>query len=188
MAPRSLSFISVSFVISLTRLAVSLAIALGGAVALVPAQSTPAQPANSSLPADLAAFLAALPKWSTSVAVKAAYGYKDNLLLSFADEERSAFARGGVEVLLLRVPQGPFEYSFYADVEATHYFSATTYDHDAKVWLRTEPGYRVGETLKISLPVTGYYYDQVYDVSDTDLERQIAALKVHGGMIAPTVR
>ena len=147
-----------------------------------------AAPAGSAAAPDIAEFLAALPKWSTSVAVKTGYGFKDNLLLSHVGEERSAFARGSMEFLLLRVPQGSFDYMVFAELEGTHYFTAKTSDRDAKVWVRTEPAYRLGESVKLSLPVTGYYYDQVFDVSDTDVDRRVAELKVRGGMIGPVAR
>ncbi len=142
----------------------------------------------SALPAELEALLDSMPNWSVSTAARVSYGFKDNLLLSFSGEERSAFARGGVDFLLLRVPRGSFDFSVFAEAEGTHYFSARTSDEDARVWIQAEPGYRLGESLKLSVPVTGFYYDQVFDVSDTDIERLVAELKVKGVMAAPTVR
>ena len=162
------------------------ALALAGSTA--PAQTDSTSFANAALSPELVALLRMLPKWSTSTALATSYGYKDNLLLSFVGEERSAFVRGGVELMLLRVPRGQFDYSLYAEAERTHYFSAKTADHDAKIRVRTEPGYRFGDTLKVALPLTGYYYDQVFDVSDTDVERLIARLKVKGVMAGPLVR
>ncbi|MFM8338071.1 MAG: hypothetical protein ACKODK_21150, partial [Opitutaceae bacterium] len=68
--------------------------------------------AASSSPA-----LPALPAWSTFAAVESGFGYKDNLLLSAAGEERSAFTRGTAEVLLMRAPTGSMEYSAFAQAE-----------------------------------------------------------------------
>ncbi len=123
-----------------------------------------------------------------SSSVRASYGYNDNLLLSFVNEERSAFARGQVDFLLLKVPQGQFDFWAYAEAGGTRYFSAQSTDHDSKLRLQTEPGYRFGDKWKISLPITGYYFDEVFDVSDTDIEREVAQLKVRGAMINPTLR
>jgi hypothetical protein len=120
--------------------------------------------------------------------VAVSYGIKDNLLLSFAAEERSPFVRGSIEVILIRVPRDQFDFTFFAEAESTRYTSGQTLDDDAKVWVQAEPAYRLGETLKFALPVTGYYYDQVFDVSDTEVERFVAELKVTGGMIGPSVR
>jgi hypothetical protein len=90
--------------------------------------------------------------------------------------------------MLFRLPRDQFNFSFYSEVAGTRYTSAQTVEDDAKVWLHADPGYRVGETLKFALPVTGYYYDQVFDVSDTEVERLVAELKVAGVMVGPMVR
>jgi hypothetical protein len=175
-------------VITLIRLAVRLACAVGAASSFALAQVVSPTVYNGASAADLVAFLSTLPRWSVSTSLAASYGFKDNLLLSFAAEERSPFVRGGVEVVLLRVPQDQFDFSFFAEAERTQYTSGHTLDDDAKVWVRTEPAYRLGDTLKFSLPVTGYYYDQVFDVSDTEVERLVAELKMTGIMIGPSVR
>lgn len=143
---------------------------------------------NRESPAQLTAFLSSLPKWSSSTSAAASYGFKDNLLLSFAAEERSPFVRGNIEFVLIRVPQDQFDLSFFAEAEGTRYTSGQTLHDDGKVWVQTEPAYRLGETLRFALPVTGYYYDQVFDVSDTEVERLVAELKVTGVMLGPSVR
>ena len=107
--------------ITLTRSVLSFGCALFVAPSVALAQAGSVQ--NSSL-AELAAFLAAQPKWSFSTAVKASYGYKDNLLLSFADEERSPFVRGSIDLLLLRMPLDRFDFSAFAEVESTRYMDA----------------------------------------------------------------
>ncbi len=170
------------------RFLLPFAAALALSADLVRAESGGPGGATDSAATRLEALLASLPKWSVSTALRAGYGFKDNLLLSYADEERSTFVRSGVELLLLRVPQGKFEFSGFAETEGTYYFSARTSDQESKMWLQVEPGYRLTETLKIALPVTGFYYDQVFDVSDTDVERRVAELKVRGLMAGPTLR
>ena len=174
--------------ISLPRNVLTLAAILGAVGGTVQAQIDPQASSPPPKSADLAALLASLPQWSMSASLRTGYGYKDNLLLSYADEERSAFVRSGVELLILRVPRGKFEFSGFAEAEGTHYFSARTSDQESKVWLQVEPGYRIHDAVKVALPVTGFYYDQVFDVSDTDVERRVAELKVKGLMAGPTVR
>ena len=169
---------------TLTRIALSLACAAGVA-STGHAQS---DSIRDSRTAELDAFLAKFPKWNVSSAVAASYGFKDNLLLSFTAPEKSPFVRGSAEFMLWRIPQDQFDFSFFGEVAATNYTAGKTVQDDAKVWLRTEPGYRVGETLALSLPITGFYYDQVFDVSDTEVERLVAELKVTGVMVGPQVR
>ena len=150
------------------------------------AQTAPA--GTAALPPGLAALLAAQSMWSVSTTAEASYGYKDNLLLSQSGEERSAFGRGSVSLLVLRASTGRFDYSLFGQVDGTRYFAGRTVDHDAKAWAQTEFGYRPVESLKLAVPVTGYYSDQVFDVSDTDVERLVAELKVTGVMVGPLAR
>jgi hypothetical protein len=150
--------------------------------------STPAGVANLPLPSDLAALLDHQPIWSTSVSVDTVVGHKDNLLLSATDREQSGLLRGSVEVFVLRLGQDSLEYSFYVQGTRTRYVSGKTVNHDATAWVLSEAGYRLSETLKLSLPITGYYYDQVFDASETELRRDVAELKVSGVIVAPMIR
>ena len=171
--------------ITLTRRALSLGCALFAAPSVALAQTGPATNATNS---DLVLFLAAQPKWNVSTAAKASFGYKDNLLLSFTDEERSPFLRGSVDVLLLRMPQDRLDFSLFAEVESTRYTAGKSVQDEAKIWVRTEPAYHLGDKVTFEMPVTGYYNDQVFDVSDTEVERLVAELKVTGLIIAPGLR
>ncbi len=138
--------------------------------------------------AELAAWLALQPKWSVSVSAESAAGYKDNLLLSANGPEGSPFVRGAADFLLLHVPQGPADFSFFGQVERTQFLADRSVDGETSVWVQTDGGYRWGDRFKVSLPVTGYFYDQVFDVSDTDVERLVAELRVQGLMVGPTLR
>jgi hypothetical protein len=140
------------------------------------------------LDAEIAALLAAQPKWSVSTAVDASYGYRDNLLLSAGDEERSAFARGVAELFLVKLPTNAWDYSLLVQGERTRFLESETVDHEASAWAQMEFGYRFSETLRIGLPLTGYYSDRVFDVSETEVERSIAELTVRGAMVAPVMR
>jgi hypothetical protein len=176
------------FVIPSFRFVLTSICALGISGAWVRAQ-TPGGSGSSSAPdPELAAFLAAQPKWSTRGAVETSYGYKDNLLLSAFEEERSAFARGSIEFLLLHLGQQQFDFTAFGTFDATHFFSGRTVNHEAGAWLQVEPGYRLGKTWNFTLPITGYYSDEVYDASDTEVERLVAEIKVGGVMIGPTAR
>jgi hypothetical protein len=120
--------------------------------------------------------------------IESSIGYKDNLVLSADHAEESGFARGRVEVLVMRTPTGPLEMSFFGQAEGTRFFSGETIEDERKVWLHAETAYRVGSRWKITLPATGYYDAGVFDESATDAERIVAELKVKGAMLNPTVR
>ncbi len=145
-------------------------------------------PASSAPAADLAELLARQTRWSGTISLEGGFGFKDNLLLSSTGPEESALARGGVETLWMRPPVGRWEQSVFLQVEGTRFFSGRTVDHEARAWLQSETGWRWGKTATLSLPMTGYYFDQVFDVSDTDVERLIAEMKLSGAMVGPTLR
>jgi hypothetical protein len=136
----------------------------------------------------LGPLLPVVSQWTVSSTAEASVGFKDNLLLSASAEERSAFLRGSASFLLLRATTGRLEYSLFTQVDATRYFSGEAVKHDVRAWLQTELGYRWGERLKVALPVTAYHSDQVFDVSDTEVERLVAALKVTGASAGPRAR
>jgi hypothetical protein len=126
--------------------------------------------------------------------LETAVGYKDNLLLSHSDEKRSAFVRGRAEVFALHLSEkSPFDCSVFGEVNGTRYFSSVVVegeriDHEAGAWLNVEPGYRLGDSLKLTLLLLGYYRDEVMDVSDTEVRRSIVAWKIWSGSVAPTLR
>lgn len=124
--------------------------------------------------------------------IESALGYRDNLLLSHADEAASGFVRGRVEFLAFNVSEGRFDCSMFGELNGRRYFSNITVgdekiDHDANAWVYAEPGYRLNDRLKLSLPVTGYYRDEVLDVSNTEVVRNVAAWKLWGASVAPAV-
>lgn len=132
--------------------------------------------------------LPVVSQWTASSTAETSVGFKDNLLLSASAEERSAFLRVSASFLLLRATTGRLDCSLFTQVDATRYFSGEAVKHDARAWLQTEVGYRWGERFKVALPVTAYHSDQVFDVSDTEAERLVAALKVTGASAGPLAR
>jgi hypothetical protein len=148
----------------------------------------PAAVAAAELPADLAALLAGQSAWSTSANLQTGFGYKDNILLSHTGAEGSSYALGGVEALLWHPPQARIDYFAFISAEETRYFSSQVVDHEAHAYVRTEWRYRVGDVFKFSLDGLGYYFDQIFDVSDTDVQRVVAELKVTGVTAGPTLR
>ncbi len=160
-------------------------IALGGVVGGCRAATGSAGEAADE---ELAKLLAGRTTWSASASFDAAFGYKDNLLLSHAGEERSTFARGVAELVLLRLPTGPLEFSYFASGERTHFFSGDVVRDLSQAWSRAEVGWWLGDKVRLGLPVTGYHAHDVFDVSDTDVERSVAELRVKGAMLGPQVR
>jgi hypothetical protein len=148
----------------------------------------PASVTEAELPADIAALLAAQSPWSTSANLQTGFGYKDNILLSHTGAEGSSYALGGVEALLWHRPQGRIDYFAFINAEETRYFTSQDVDHEAQAFAQAEWRYRLGEVFKFTLDGQGYYLDQIFDVSDTEVKRDVAVLKVTGATVGPTLR
>ncbi|MSU23723.1 MAG: hypothetical protein EXS32_07865 [Opitutus sp.] len=152
-------------------------------------QTVPAAALPPALPPDIAAILAAQPAWSSSVGLFTDIGYKDNVLLSHANAERSGLARGGVDALLLHVPRGRLDdYSFALLAEGTRYFSSRTVDHETIAIATAEWRYHPGAAFKFTLDAIGLYSDQILDLSNTDVQRVVAEFKVGSAILNPTFR
>lgn len=146
-----------------------------------------------TLDKELAAMLAKLPAWSISTSLDAVYGYRDNMLLSTLEPESSAFARGVAELMLLRVPTGKLDYSFFIQGQRTRFFESVTIGdetikHEASAWAQSDLGYRLTDSLRVGLPLAGYYTDRVFDVTSDEFDREVARLSVRGAVVSPVVK
>src|SRR5581483_11786738 len=145
-----------------------------------------ASASSASPPTSVAALLASLPSWSASTSLYSGFGYDDNVVLSHADEERSAFALGGFDALLLHTPRRWMDdYSFYLSGEGKRFFSSGTVTHEAQAGAVAEWRFAVRDILNFSLDLRGYYQDKVYDLSETDVRRIVAELRRTGGKAGP---
>ena len=126
--------------------------------------------------------------WISFGTVQTGFGFRDNVLLSHAGEERSGFVRSGLDATVWRVPRARVDYLAVVSAAGTRYFSAQTVNQEAQAIVLTEWRYRIGDGFKFSLGARGYYFDQIYDVSNTDLQQVVAEVKTSGVSAGPTVR
>ena len=115
-------------------------------------------------------------------------GFRDNVLLSHTDEERSGFVRSGVEATGSRVSLGGLDWYAAMSAAGTRYFTAKTFDRDIQTILLTDFSYRIRHTWKLSLGASGYYFDQIFDSSNTDLQLLPTEVKKSGVSVGPRVR
>lgn len=159
------------------------------AVALAPGHAAaPVGTAPGDVTPELAALLAEQPAWSTSAALQGGFGYKDNILLSSSAQEASEFVRYGAEVFFWRLPRGHTDFSAFLTAEQTSYTSGESVEDEAQAFAQMEWRYRLGTRGKFALAAMGYYLDEVFDVSDTEIQRLVAELKVRGVTLGPTLR
>lgn len=128
------------------------------------------------------------PTWAFSSSATVSAGYNDNLMLSYADPERSAFVRGTVEALVWRVPTHGFDFVGFVNAQASQYFEGETMDQDAQAFAGLEFRYRIPDRLEAALEAQGFYLDQVFDVSDSEVRRLFAKLELSGITVGPRLR
>ena len=154
----------------------------------VAAAATPAGGSAAAGAGGLPPGILALPKWSTSVAAEASFGYKDNLLLSAVEPEKSPFVRAGVEAFVWHLPRGRTDYSGIINAEHTRFLSGDALDDETTAFAQLQWRYGIGEVFRFAYNLQGYYLDEVTDVSDTDVQRVVADQKIAGGSTGPTIR
>lgn len=172
-------------------LAVTLLLSISGAVrASEPIKENSTKESGPGLSdEEIQAILAATaPAWSVSTSVDSAFGYKDNLLLSPAQPEKSTFLRSTVEGLVWHLPKSRIDYLGFVNAQGTAYLADTTVHHEGKAYAGLEWRVRVPDVIVITVDAQGYYLNQVFDVSDTTVARSVAELQVTGRRLGPTMR
>ncbi len=152
---------------------------------------TGASRAAGSLPPELQAELDALQRvtWMPSAEVRASLGWKDNLLLSpFAPIDR-AFARGELEVFLMRPLRDAWEFVSFLNGDVLRYFSPPPESGGEQQWsLHSEGRWQPIQPLRLSLKAAGYLRDMVIDLSETESRRVVAPTRVRGGYVVAGTR
>ncbi len=146
----------------------------------------PASTANNAVEAPSA--VVAPPRWISWGSVQTGFGFRDNVLLSQASEERSGFVRSELDATVWRAPEGRADFFASLKAEGTRYFSAHTVNHESAAIVLTEWRYRIGDVIEVSLDARGYSFDQIYDASDTDLQQVVTEVKTLGTNLGPKVR
>lgn len=142
----------------------------------------------AGLPPELVGLITGTKKWMTSVGAELDVGYKDNVLLSSTDPERSGFARYGVDLFAWHLPRGGTDYSGILSAEQTRYFAKTSVRDEATALAQGQWRYTVPDTWKFSFDLRGGFFDVAYDVSDTVLQRTVAPQQWISGTAGPTLR
>lgn len=165
--------------------------AVGWAAVSASLRAEPASGQAGDLPVEVRALLEAMPRWKFSATARTGVGYKDNVILSHTDPQASGLVRGGADFFLWRLPLLPdrgFDYFALVRAEGTRYFRRNVVDHEGEASIVTEWRYRKDDSFGVALNVNGLYFDQVLDVSDTDVQRIVVASKKTVAMLPATVR
>src|SRR6266516_1936991 len=126
-------------------------------------------------------FMPDLPKlWVRDVELRAAVGYKDNLLLSHMPTERSILIGSGADVTIARLPIDGKHLNLLLSADDTRYLQGRSVNHEdlavavGQVKLDLNPAWRVGLDLRY------VYQDQVVDTSITETNLEATVVRGHG--------
>jgi hypothetical protein len=108
--------------------------------------------------------------WQKLVSFQAMGGYKDNVLLSSALPEGSAFIGGGVELIGWRPFGDGGEFLGFVVGDHRQFLDAQEVDYEQTFVAQAELRHPFGESWELVGPVEYFYVDQVMDVSATEVE------------------
>lgn len=134
-----------------------------------------------------AAGAAPVRRWELTANLRVAAGYKDNVLLSAVHDEGSGFARGEAEVFWWLPPSPRFEALAFANVAVTRFVDSEENPRELQAFAHTEARWFAGP-WQLTVLTEGYRLDQVFDLSETRVERLTAKLAVTGGLASTVLR
>lgn len=129
-----------------------------------------------------------LPSWAVTVEAGFAAGYRDNLLLSPDNLDRSGLLRTELDVFALKIPIGRLDGFAYLNASEMRFLSGEHTDSERAVILFGEARWQASRDFKASWAVQAYRQKQVFDVSVTETELTTALLEVTGFATGPGLR
>jgi len=127
--------------------------------------------------------------WASWGSVQMGIGFRDNVLLSHADEERASFVRSGFDAWACHDPLGRADLLTGITATGTRYLSADAAKKAIEAIVLAEWRYRLSDSLKLTLANSGYYFDQIYDAASENDPRPVGSeVETLGGSVGPKLR
>lgn len=125
--------------------------------------------------------------WDKSFNLRGALGYKDNVLLSTAHEQRSAFWLSAADLMLLRASLDPAgaNFTFFVSGEDRRYLSSLEVEKEQQLLSQAKWEKRFLGEWKGGALAQYVYADQVFDASATEELLQTLPVKSHNLQFAP---
>jgi len=144
-------------------------------------EKSPAE-VSAELDAELAKLMAS--PWQRTLSLRAATGYRDNLLLSpFAPIGRM-FVQAEVEGFAWRLPMQHWEFVAFLNGDVIRYISPPAETSGEQQWFgHGEVRWLPSDAWRLTLAGQVYYQDLVMDLSDTAATRQIVATRTRGALV-----
>lgn len=125
-----------------------------------------------------------IPLWNYSAELRGELGYKDNVLLSHAHAQGSAFWMSRAEILAFRLPTRGWQFSFFADASDARYFDAPGVEGEQTALAAAQLSKDFGSGWKSTVGLNYLFQNQVFDFSET-YASQTSIGQILGHTIAP---
>ncbi len=126
--------------------------------------------------------------WDKLISVHAGYGYKDNVLLSPFIAEGSPFFVSGLEVTLMRLPVGGWQFAFDLEAEDIRYLQRVDVNKEQTLMALSQFKKFFGDGWQSGANLIYFYQDQVQDVSLVEANLSTARVQGHNVTMRPFVR
>jgi len=128
------------------------------------------------------------PQWDALLALNGGAGFKDNVYLSHAAPQSSAFFSGEAELMALRLaPAGP-QFNLFANVDVRQFLSPDADHTEVVAFSQAQLEQQFRDWLKGSLAMQYFFQDEVLDVSVTETNREASRVVGHRLTAQPGMR
>ncbi|MDH7503493.1 MAG: hypothetical protein QHJ82_12385 [Verrucomicrobiota bacterium] len=117
--------------------------------------------------------------WLLSATARAGAGYRDNVLLSAARPQSSAFGLADLEFFAYRLPIDGTEVTFFASGEHKQFTDVCETDKQQLLIASASIKRRLGNVGTAALSVQYFYMDQVFDASTTEFGVGVVVARGH---------
>jgi len=129
-----------------------------------------------------------ISNWSVTTSLTGAGGYRDNVLLSPTQPAGSGFFRGQLEAMFITQPSPQLEGYVFLDITDLRFFSVPESDHETAAFITSDFRWKPETNYALGLTALLYHYDQVFDVSVTEIDLDTAQLQATGFKLSPNAR
>lgn len=128
-----------------------------------------------------------LPKWDYSFNLRGVLGYKDNILLSSIQDEKSAFWQTGLDFTLIKFDRSETEFMMFVSADDRRYFSAEEVEKEQLLLSQVRGARLFAKDWKVGGEFLYYYMDQVIDASATETILESLQVKSHSLIASPFI-
>jgi hypothetical protein len=127
--------------------------------------------------------------WASWGSFQSGFGYRDNVLMSHAGEDRSGLIRSGFDAWVCHDPLGRADLLSGITATGTRYLSADLAKKAIETIVLAEWRYRLDDSLKLTFASNGYYFDQIFDAASEDDPRPVGSeVETLGGSLGSKLR